>query len=305
MVTVLAILWSSLFALISYSLLSLFFSTRLKAYNNLFNQKKEIKVKKENDEYREPFYERVVKPVFKILGKKTTKWTPLSLRLKEQHLLMMAGYPNKLTFNEWLAWRTLFWLFSIGIAIFLLLIFHNWFLRILLLFLGLMGGYILPILYLQQKKEERKKEIRSGLADNLDLLTVSMEAGLGFDAALSKVIEKGEGALVEELQKLVQEIRIGKSRREALKDLGIRTGVEELNSFATAIIQADQLGISLAKVLRVQAEDIREKRRQYAEEKAMKAPIKILFPLVFFIFPAIFIIILGPAVINIIETFSK
>ena len=143
------------------------------------------------------------------------------------------------------------------------------------------------------------------MPDVLDLLTVSVEAGLGFDAALQRVVQKMTGAISVEFAKTLQEIKMGKHRREALRDLGLRTGIDDLNTFISAIVQADQLGVSIGNVLRVQSEQMRRKRRQRIEEKAMKAPIKMLIPMVLFIFPTIFIVLLGPAAMQMIEGLGK
>jgi tight adherence protein C len=140
--------------------------------------------------------------------------------------------------------------------------------------------------------------IRKALPDTMDLLTISVEAGLGFDAAISKLAEHMDGPLTEEFNLALGEMRIGEGRQEALKKMAERVDTPEISSFTRAIIQADQLGISLGRILRVQAADTRLKRQAAAEEKAMKAPIKMLFPLVLFIFPAMFIVILGPALLN-------
>lgn len=169
--------------------------------------------------------------------------------------------------------------------------------------LGLMG-YLLPDIMLNAWKNERQNRILKDLPDILDMLSVSVEAGLGFDAALQKVVEKIRGPLSDEFQQALNEIKLGKPRREALKDLAARVEVDDVSTFISSLIQADQLGVSIANVLRVQAEQVRGKRRQRAEEKAQKAPIKILIPLVFFIFPAIFVILLGPALIQLVNTFK-
>lgn len=165
-------------------------------------------------------------------------------------------------------------------------------------------GYLGPELFLRRAVEKRQRLIRKQLPDALDLLTVCVEAGLGFDAALAKVVEKMKGPLPEEFARTLQEVRLGKPRRDALRDFGKRVGVEEVSTFVAALVQADQLGVSIGKVLRLQSEQTRQKRRQRAEEQAMKAPIKMLFPLVFFIFPALFVVLLGPAVIQIFQTFA-
>jgi tight adherence protein C len=176
------------------------------------------------------------------------------------------------------------------------------------LMLGIGGaaiGFIAPDYVLTFKTKRRKEEINITLPDILDLLTVSVEAGLGFDAAVAKISEKMKGPLIEEMKNLIHEMRMGESRAQALKNLAERLELQSMTSFTRSIIQADQLGISLARVLRVQAQDLRNKRQMAAEQKAMKAPIKMLFPTVLFIFPAMFIVILGPAMMTLLQTFSS
>ncbi len=165
------------------------------------------------------------------------------------------------------------------------------------------GGFIIPGFVVGMKGRSRREAIRAELPDALDLLAVSVEAGLGFDGAVAKLTEHMEGALAEEFSLTLGEIRIGESRHDALKKLAERSGAPEVASFSRAIIQADQLGISLGRLLRVQATDARLKRQAAAEEKAMKSPIKMLFPTVLFIFPAMFLVILGPAMLNLLELF--
>ncbi|MHC1717119.1 MAG: type II secretion system F family protein [Acidaminococcaceae bacterium] len=165
-------------------------------------------------------------------------------------------------------------------------------------------GLLTPYLLLEQKISERKIALQRELPDVLDLLTVSVEAGLGFDGALVKLSEKMKGPMVDEFTRMLQEIRIGVARREALRSLAARCNVQDVSLFTSALIQADQLGVSISNVLRVQSLDMREKRKQRAEEQAMKAPIKMLFPLVFFIFPTLFIVLLGPAMLQIIAMLS-
>lgn len=166
-------------------------------------------------------------------------------------------------------------------------------------------GAALPLLLLSRKTAARKASIQRALPEVLDLLTVSVEAGLGFDAAMTKVSEKMKGPLVDEFSRVLQEIRIAVPRREALHAMGVRCNVPDLSLFTTALIQADQLGVSIGNVLRVQSTAMRDKRRQRAQEKAMKAPVKMLLPLVFCIFPTLFVILLGPAGIQIMETFGR
>jgi tight adherence protein C len=163
------------------------------------------------------------------------------------------------------------------------------------------GGFVGPDVILNSRIRARREAVRSTLPDALDLLAVSVEAGLGFDGAITKLTEHMQGPLVQEFGLLLSEIRMGESRQTALKNMAERVGAPELSSFVRAVVQADQLGISLGRILRVQAADTRLRRQAAAEEKAMKAPIKMLFPTVIFIFPAMFIVLLGPALMNILR----
>jgi len=165
-------------------------------------------------------------------------------------------------------------------------------------------GFMLPGMFLNSKVKQRQASVAAELPDALDLLSVSVEAGLGFDGAVQKLTEHMEGPLIEEFELALGEMRIGEGRQEALKKISQRSASPEMASFVRAIIQADQLGISLGRILRVQATDSRLKRQMLAEERAMKAPIKMLFPTVAFIFPAMFIVILGPAFLNLSKIFQ-
>ena len=167
------------------------------------------------------------------------------------------------------------------------------------------AGWIVPEYIVSTRAKARRETIRAALPDALDLLAVSVEAGLGFDASITKITEHMEGALSNEFALMLGEIRVGEGRSDALKKMEQRVGAPELSSFVRSIIQADQLGISLGRILRVQAEDTRLKRQAAAEEKAMKAPIKMLFPTVLFIFPSMFIVVLGPAILNFLTIFKS
>ena len=171
--------------------------------------------------------------------------------------------------------------------------------------LAAVTGYMLPEFAVGAKARGRREQIRAELPDALDLLAVSVEAGLAFDGALTKITDHMKGALSDEFSLALHEIRIGESRAEALKKLAQRTGAAEVAAFTRAIIQADQLGISLGRILRVQAVDTRNRRQAAAEEKAMKAPVKMLFPTVLFIFPTMFIVILGPAMLSLLDLFKQ
>lgn len=170
--------------------------------------------------------------------------------------------------------------------------------------LAAVAGYMAPNMYLYQKGYDRTQKIQKAMPDALDLLTISVESGLGFDSALSQVARNTDGPLAEEFARVLQEMQIGLGRGAALRALGERTHVSELKGFVSAMVQADALGIPVAQVLRVQAREIRVKRRQRAEEQAQKVAVKILIPLIFCILPCLFIAVLGPAAIGIFEAFS-
>lgn len=165
-------------------------------------------------------------------------------------------------------------------------------------------GYMLPSLWLGDRIRSRQAAIQRALPDALDLLTVCVEAGLGFDASLARVIQKWHNPLSEELERLLADLRMGRVRREALKEMAERTDVADVHAFVGSLIQADLLGVGLVKVMRVQSDQMRQRRRLRAEEQAQKAPVKMLFPLVFMIFPALYIVLLGPAVLTLLKTFG-
>jgi tight adherence protein C len=164
-------------------------------------------------------------------------------------------------------------------------------------------GLIMPKVWLDNRAGHRQKAILKSLPDAFDLITTCVEAGLGLEAALARVSEKVEGPFGEELNIMLREVAMGKLRRDALREVAERTGVPDLTAFINAVVQAESMGTSIAAVLRVQAEQMRTKRRQRAEQQAQAAPIKMMFPLVLFIFPTLFIVILGPAAISIYESF--
>jgi tight adherence protein C len=164
-------------------------------------------------------------------------------------------------------------------------------------------GFFLPFYMIRSRAKQRQNAIIKSLADAFDLITTCVEAGLGLDAALARVAEKVQGPFAQELKRALRDVALGKARRDALKELGDRTGVPDLIQFTNAVIQAEAMGSSIGTVLRVQAEQLRVRRRQRAEEQAYKAPVKMLFPLVLCIFPTLFIVILGPAIITIMNGF--
>jgi tight adherence protein C len=256
-------------------------------------------------ELKAPFYQRAVKPVLGRWSQKLIKMLPAEKEAELGRRINYANLQSKIAPRELLVIKYL----AGGLVAALGALAGTGLERaqsiFILGFLGLLAGWYGPDFYLQVKGRQRQQAIERSLPDVLDLLTVSVEAGLGFDGALLKVVEKSKGPLAEEFGLTLQEIRMGKPRAEALRDLSERTGVHDLVTFTGAVILADQIGLSIGNVLRLQAEQIRLKRRQLAEELAMKAPVKMLIPMVFFIFPAIFVVLLGPAVIRITSYFLK
>jgi len=257
------------------------------------------------EELNLPFYTRAIKPIVDKLEKAIGRITPVGMKKSIEHKLHMAGDPFKNGISSWVALRTSCFFGIPGLTFLFLFAFQvsaeYWF---LIGIISLLLAMLIPQTFLRQKIEARQREIQKTLPDVLDLVTVSVEAGLSFDAALGKVGEKMPGQLAKLFNRALQEIKMGRSRRDAFKEMAEETGVADLIAFISAIIQADQLGVSIANVLRIQSQQMRDKRRQRVQENAMKAPVKILIPLVVFIFPTIFIILLGPAILMIMEVFS-
>jgi tight adherence protein C len=247
---------------------------------------------------QEGFRERAVEPMKMGLAHAVLKLSPRMSVDKVSRRLMGAGVGRTLTPTTFLASKALFAVGGFVGGTFLGGVTGKGSLGILLALLFALIGFVLPDIFVSFKARGRREEIRAELPDALDLLAVSVEAGLGFDAAISKLTEHMEGPLIDEFALSLGEMRIGETRRAALEKMVPRVQAPEIASFVRAIIQADELGISLGRILRVQATDTRNKRQAAAEEKAMKAPIKMLFPTALFIFPAMFLIILGPALLN-------
>jgi tight adherence protein C len=218
-------------------------------------------------------------------------------------LLSLAGRPVSMPLGKVLGSKLALGLAGAGLGAYLTAVGSTPPMRLAGLFV-LVLGYFIPDLMLYSKGLERQKVIQLELANTLDQMLISVEAGLGFEGAMARAGENGKGPLAEEIIRTLQDMQVGRSRRESYLALAERTSIPELRSFVQAVVQADTYGIAISRVLRVQAKVMRVKRRQRAEEKAMKLPVMILFPLLFFIFPVLFIAILGPAVINAIVTFS-
>jgi len=257
-------------------------------------------------ELKAPFYRRAVKPILVKVSSIIPKMLPEEKETELGQKIARAGLSEKIAPRELLAVK---YLAAAGTAALLWAVSEETgknFVQVALMGCAGLGlGWFLPDFYVNKKGQARRQEIEKSLPDVLDLLTVSVEAGLGFDGALMKVVEKTRGVLREEFAKVLQEIKMGRPRVEALRDMSLRAGVDDLSTFTGSVILADQLGISIGNILRLQSGQIRLKRRQLAEEMAMKAPVKILVPMVLFIFPAIFVVLLGPAAIQISKAFIK
>jgi tight adherence protein C len=251
----------------------------------------------------EGFRERLLAPIGEWLARWALRVNPRSTKDSIGLRLMAAGISRTVSPTGFLAVKGLFALGGLFVGSMLGAARGPGGLLIVALFLGAVG-FLAPDYGLTLKARGRKERIRADLPDALDLLAISVEAGLGFDASLARINEHMEGPLAEEFGLTLSEMRIGESRSEALKRLSERVDAQELSAFTRALIQADQLGTSLGRILRVQAADARLRRQAAAEEKAMKAPIKMLFPTVLFIFPAMFLVILGPAILNVQKIFG-
>jgi tight adherence protein C len=258
------------------------------------------------NELNQPLFIRVLRPMFESISKTVLRITPKEIVASMEKKVMLAGKSNNLSVKKLvniqviavvgLPLLTLFLAPKLGAQTKVIIYF---------IFIEVALGLILPNFVLSKKITARQKRILNNLPDTIDLLTVSVEAGLGFDGALAKVIDKMPGPLADEFENVLQEIKVGKQKRDALRDMSDRIGVQDLSTFVSSIIQADQFGVSIGNVLRIQSDQMRQKRRQRAQEKAMKAPVKMVIPMVLFIFPTLFSVLLGPVVIQIMNTFKK
>jgi tight adherence protein C len=248
-------------------------------------------------ELAQPFSERVIMPIMRRLGEMSSRFTPQHVLEQTRIKLEMAGNPGRMDA------ATFLFLHFVSAAVFgglvfLISLFSKTFslpIKLVLVLAFLILGYFFPDLWIRSKINSRQKQVRKAMPDALDLLTICVEAGLGFDAAMSKVNEKWDNELSMAFGRVIREIQLGKLRRDALRDMSERLGLAELTSFVAAVIQSEMLGVSMAKVLRIQSDQMRMKRRQHAEEEAHKAPIKMIFPMGLFIFPSLMIVLLTPA----------
>jgi tight adherence protein C len=259
----------------------------------------------EEIELSQSLSERVIYPLFSKLGQIALKFTPQNAVQTTSRKLELAGSPARLDPTMFMALRFLG--IGLGFAILFLSTIAppGSFLKGKGLLYGIPAsalGFYLPELWLSSRINRRQKEIRNAMPDALDLLTICVEAGLGFDAAMAKVHEKWDNGLSIAFGRVLREITLGKLRREALHDMAERLGIAEMTSFVAAVIQSEQLGVSMGKVLRIQSDQMRVKRRQRAEEEAHKAPIKMLIPMAFLIFPSICIVLFTPAIIMLMQS---
>jgi len=252
-------------------------------------------------ELQQPLAERVLRPIVQRLSRIANRGDTGGVIARADAKLEKAGYPGGLRGADWMGVKLLSTIvLGIGVGLLMLLVGR---VQLALLF-GIAGaglGYMVPEFWLGSRARKRSWSMVLQLPDALDLLTISVEAGLGFDAALAKVVEKMEGPLVNEFRQALAEIRMGRTRRDALRDVVARADAQPISNFIGAIVQAEQLGVPIAKVLQIQSQQLRIERRQRAEEMAAKAPVKMLFPMVGCIFPTIFIVILGPAIISVMS----
>ncbi|MFE8699611.1 type II secretion system F family protein [Cytobacillus sp. FJAT-54145] len=258
-----------------------------------------------NENKNRKFRERIIVPIWKEFKKSFKRRMPGDKAVELELNLLQAGNPFGMTPIEYRL---------IQVALFIIIPFlfggygmalsSNAAVAILFIIFGMLVAMMLPKMYIKQKIKTRNQLALRELPDVLDLLTVSLEAGLGFDSAISKVVSKKNGVLASEFHRCLEEIRLGKTRREALSGIRDRLSFDEMRTLISSILQAEKLGIGMVQVLRIQSNEVRDRRKQRAEEQAMKAPIKMLFPLVLFIFPSIFIVLLGPAVIQFLEAFK-
>ena len=251
----------------------------------------------EEIELQRPFSERVLRPSIERLGSLLSRSTPQKARQDLLNRLELAGRPGNLTPEDFAAVRLVAAALVGAVGLLIGLLLANPVYLVIALVAGVILGYYLPVLWLKQKVDARKSEIQKALPDALDLLVICVDAGLGFDAALARVTDKYKNALSELLAKALREVSLGRPRLEALDEMGRNSGVEDLHNFIQAVIQSEQFGTGIGKILRIQADEMRRKRRQRAQERGAQATLKMMLPMVGCIFPTLWIVLLGPAVL--------
>ena len=292
-------------SLFLYLLLVLFLSPERRVKVRLDHIRGEtIMQNEEDDVYNKSFMERVLQPIYNAVFKVIAKLAPENINKEYELSLLQAGMLGDHTPARLLTNQLLLMTFNvIGSA----LISHYAMGKINFLMLAFAGisSFYLPLYRVRQKAKKRQGQIQKDLTNLLDMIYISVEAGLSFDMAMKKTAAKMEGPLSYEITRAMEDVSKGRNRIEALRSIGIRTQVDDVKTFIATVIQSELLGSNIANVLRIQSKDLRNKRAQRTEELAMKIPIKMLFPLIFFLFPSLFIVIMGPAVINVIRTFPE
>jgi tight adherence protein C len=249
----------------------------------------------EEVELQRPFSERFLRPAIERLGSIMSRSTPQKARQNLMNRLDLAGRPGNLTPEDFAAVRIVAAAVLAAIGLLIGLLLGNPIYLVVALVVGAILGFYLPVLWLKQKVDARRGQIQRGLPDAMDLLVIAVDAGLGFDAALARVTDKYKNALSDEFAKVLREVSLGRPRLEAMDEMGRSSGVEDLHNFIQAIIQSEQFGTGIGKILRIQADEMRRKRRQRAQEKAAQATLKMMLPMVGCIFPTLWIVLLGPA----------
>lgn len=259
----------------------------------------------EDLEMQASFRDRFLRPLATNIARVLGRLTPSGVLEGTQKRLLHAGLAGRMQASDFMGMKVLGALVGLGLAVLYALLTGRGVLLTFVLLVVCGGlGYYFPDLWLRDRANERKREIQNALPDTIDLLTISVEAGLGFDQALQRIVAKSDNTLTREFGRVLQEMRVGVARRDALRALVERTGVDDLGTFVSSIIQAEQLGASIGRVLRIQAAEMRVRRRQRAETLAHQAPIKMLFPMTFLIMPPIFVVVLGPAIPKIVHAFA-
>ena len=287
-------------SLFFYIIGHLIFSNKEVVGQRMESIKSMYSLSEEEDEMKKPFVERVINPAYQRLVTALGNITPASINKKYETMIVQAGVGKSFTPSSLVSIQVMLAL-ALGGVFYLFFSFLGKETNSGLLLLLSVSGFFIPYALLHSAAEKRQKLVQRSLPDLLDLLYISVEAGLGFDMALKKSAEKMPGPLSDEIKKAIEDITKGRDRQDALRGIVKRTGVEDLNNFVTAVIQSELLGTNIAIMLKTQSTVMRQKRRQRAEETAMKIPIKMLFPLVFFLFPALFVVIMGPALISVVE----
>ncbi len=258
----------------------------------------------EEYEMQAPFMERFIRPLILGIARGFARMTPSSSLDGIQKRLQGAGMQGRMQVSDFVGMKGLGTVAGLAFAGLLSFTLHPELggAIVLTAILGFLG-YIAPDLWLRSKTDQRKTEITNALPDTIDLLTISVEAGLGFDQALGRIVAKSNNTLSREFGRVLQQMHLGMPRRDALREMAERTDVEDVSQFVGAIVQAEQLGASVGRVLRVQSAEMRVRRRQRAQKLAQQAPIKMLFPMAFLILPSIFVVVLGPAIPRIVKVF--